>query len=58
MHSKIKEEIDYFIAGPDHKAGMVASAKTSHELHDEYSDAFTGNRCFKGTFSLQVKEGA
>ena len=36
---------------------MVANSKT-WELHDEYSDVFTEVGCFKGTFSLLVKEGA
>ena len=27
-------------------------------MHDEYKDIFTGNGCFKGTFSLQVKDDA
>ena len=36
---------------------MIASAKITKELHDTYSDAISGIGCFKGTFSLQVKEG-
>ena len=39
------------------EADMVASAKTTHELHNTHSYVFTGISCFKGTFSLQVKEG-
>ena len=39
------------------KTNMRASAKTRQELHGKYSDAFSGIGCFKGTFSLQVKEG-
>ena len=37
---------------------MVASATTKQELHNEYSDVFTGIGCFKATFSLQVKDRA
>ena len=31
------------------------SVKTTSEIYEEYGNAFTGIRCFKGTFSLQVK---
>ena len=51
-------EIDYFIAGQDKKANMATSAKATWELHNKHSDVFTGTWCIKGTFSLQVKEGA
>ena len=36
---------------------MEGSAKTTQELYDEYSDVFTEIGYFKGTFSLQFKEG-
>ena len=32
------------------------SVETTLKIHDEYSDVFTGIGCFKGTFSLQVKD--
>ena len=32
--------------------------KTTSNIHDEYNDLFTGTGCFKGTFSLQVKDDA
>ena len=51
-----KQEIDYFIAGPGRKADKVTSAKSALKIHNEYSNVFTGNRCSKGTFSLQVKD--
>ena len=50
--------MDYFVAGPDKKANMAPSAKTTQELHSKYSDLFSGIGCFKGTLSLQLKEGA
>ena len=51
-------EIGYFIAGPETEADMVVSAKTAQIMHNGFSNVFTGIRCFKGTFSLQVKYGA
>ena len=35
---------------------MPASAKTTQEVCHKSNNVFTGIRCFKGTFSLQVKE--
>ena len=40
--NNIKQEIDYFIVGQDKEADLVARAKTTWEMHDEYSDVFTG----------------
>ena len=54
-NNKTKQEIDYFIAGPGTEANRVASAEITQKMHDDVSDIFTGNGCFKGTFSLQVK---
>ena len=56
--NKIKQNIDYFIAGWYKEANMAASVKATQELYNKYSDIFTGIGCFKGTFSLLVKEGA
>ena len=50
--------MDYFMAGLEMKADRVASAKTEQILCNDYSDVFTGNGYFKGTFSLQVKDNA
>ena len=36
---------------------MVASTKSTQELHSKYGDVFLGIWCFKDTFSLQVEEG-
>ena len=38
------------------EANKWASAGTTQTIHNEYSNVFTGIGCFKGTFSLQVKE--
>ena len=50
-------EVDYFIAGPEMEADKVASAKTTQKIQNDYSDVFTGLRCFKDTFFLQIKDG-
>ena len=34
----------------------MAGAETALKIHVEFSDVFTGIGCFKGTFSLQVKD--
>ena len=57
-NNKIKQEIDYFIAGLDKEANRVASPETKQKIHNEYSDVFTGIRCFKCAFSFQVKDDA
>ena len=36
----------------------MASAETTQEINNEYSDMFIGIGCFKGTFSLQIKDAA
>ena len=53
---KVNAEADYFAAGPNTEPDMAASAKTTIKLHNESSKVFTGIGCFKGTFSLKVKE--
>ena len=40
------------------KVDRLASAETTQKIHIEYSDMFTVIGCFKGTFSLQVKDDA
>ena len=50
-------EEEYFIAGPNKEADMMASAKITKELHKKYNEVFTEIGCFEGTFSLEVKEG-
>ena len=37
---------------------MVASAKKTKEIHNDYTDFFSEIGCFKGTLILKVKEGA
>ena len=36
----------------------MASAGTMLRMHHEFSDVFNGIECFKGTFSLQIKDDA
>ena len=38
------------------EAKMIASAETTQAIHNEYKNIYTEVRCFKGTFSLQVKD--
>ena len=38
------------------EADRVMSGETTQKMHSEYSKVFTGIGCFKGTFSLQVKD--
>ena len=38
------------------EANRVASVETTFKIQNEYSYVFTGIGCFKGTFSLQVKD--
>ena len=56
QNNKIKQEINYFIADLDMEADRAASAETTQTIHNEYSDVSTGIFCFKGIFSLQVKD--
>ena len=47
--------MDYFIAGPGIEVDREVSQET-RKIGSECSDVFTGIGCFKGTFSLQVKD--
>ena len=38
------------------ESNRSVSAETTQTIHNEYGDVFTGIRCFKGTFSLPVKD--
>ena len=57
-NDKIKQGIDYFIAGPGMESNIVENTETTLKIHTEYNDVFTGIGCFKGAFSLWVKDGA
>ena len=48
--------MDYFIVVPDMEADSATSVETTQEIHNEYINVFTEIGCFKGTFSLQVKD--
>ena len=49
-------EIEYFIVCQGVDADRVASAKTMQIMHYDYRNLFTGIRCFKGIFSMQIKD--
>ena len=36
---------------------MEANNKITKSINKEFADIFIGIECFKGTFSLQVKDG-
>ena len=57
-YNKSRQEIDYFIAGPDIEVNRVESVETTQKMRNEYSNRFTGIGWFKCTFSLQVKDSA
>ena len=54
--TKINKEIDCFVVGPEIEADRVASTKTTQMMHNDDSDVFKGIGCFKGMFSLQIKD--
>ena len=55
--TKTKQEIDYFLAGPERKGDMVPSTKNNQNNCMKNIVIFLGIGFFKGTFSLRVKEG-
>ena len=48
---------NYFLAGPDTDTDMKTSAKLTDSIQQEYAAVFTVVGCFKGTFSLLLKDG-
>ena len=40
-----------------HRREQSGECKNNIKIHDEFSDAFTGIECFKGTISLKVRDG-
>ena len=55
---KTKYKIDSVIAGPERNADIKPGAEFTKVIHDKFKDDFTDIGCFKGMFSLQIKEGA
>ena len=53
-NNKVKPETDCLVGRVDMETDRVASDKTTINIHNEFSDMFTGIKCFKGTFSLKV----
>ena len=59
QHASInKWETDDSLAGPEKEMHMMTSAEIIKELHNIHSDFLSGIGCYKGTASIQVKEGA
>ena len=57
--SKSKTSMPYNLNSSDNKeADKRASDTITNRLHNEFNDLFSGIGCFKGMFSLQVKEGS
>ena len=48
-YNKIKQKIDYCIAGSGLEADKVVSAETTQKIYSEYSNVLTEIGCFKGT---------
>ena len=57
-NNKVNLEEDNFVTGSSTETERAASAKTMINIHNEFSNMFKGIGCFKGTFSLKVKEDA
>ena len=56
---KIKTNMaHYFNYSDKKKTDKRVSTAIMHRIHNEFNDLFSGICCFKGTFSLQVKEGS
>ena len=51
-----KSEIDYFVVGPDVEIDRASNVKIAMEMHNKFSDIFTGIGCFNGTVSSKVKD--
>ena len=54
----INLEIDQTVADLEIEVNMVANVKIAQMMHNGYSNIFTRMGCFKGMFSLQMKEDA
>ena len=54
-----KQRSDYFIpVTKQEEEDMAAGTKKTKEIHAHHINVFfSGTRCFKGTFALQVKQG-
>ena len=50
--------INYFYSSKYTEADKRESNAMMQKIHNVYSDIFTGIGCFKGTFSLQLKQQA
>ena len=55
-NNKIKPDIDYFLAVLLMQANKVVNGETTQKIYNEYRNVLTGIECFKGNFSLQVRD--
>ena len=56
IDDKCNHKINYFAAGLDRESDLKAIAKLEDSIYKEFAAVFSGIGCFKGAFSLQVKE--
>ena len=57
-NNKVNPKADYFVAGQNTIKYRATYAKTTIKVPNEFSNVFTGNGCFKGTFSKSKKTKA
>ena len=53
--NNVNEITNYFFSSQNVQADKRKSIDLTPEIHNTFGDVFNGIRCFKGTFSLQLK---
>ena len=48
---------DYFMSCANKEEDKKVCRLITQKIHRKFSDVFTGARCLKGTFKLQLREG-
>ena len=56
--SKSKTNISNYFYASDNKEDKTGSGAITNRIHNEFNYLFSGIGCFKGTFSLQIKDGS
>ena len=56
FESKSHKTTQYFLSGLSYESEKKRSTKTTKQIHKDFEDVFNGIGCFKGTFSLQIKQ--
>ena len=51
----VNKVTNYFLSSPNVEAEKRKSIEMMQKIHNTFGDVFNGIRCFKGTFSLQLK---